>query len=212
MIKTVAVVGGGAAGLMASYNAAMGGARVYLFEKNPNLGRKILISGKGRCNLTNTKELDEFIAHFPGNGKFLFSSLITFSNKDLITFFKKLGVETKAERGGRVFPVSDRSLDILNALHSAVTNANVHVKYKSRVKDFIIENNKIKGIKFGDHSETFYCDNVIVATGGLSYPATGSTGDGYELARRVGHKVTELKPSLVPLIAIEKWIKDLQGL
>lgn len=212
MTKKVAVIGGGAAGLMASYQASVRGASVYLFERNPNLGRKILISGKGRCNLTNLKRLDEFIEYFPGNGKFLFSSLSTFSNRDLIAFFEKLGVKTKVERGGRVFPVSDNSLDVVKALQKAVTNAGVHIKYKSRITGLIVEKERIKGVIVGDDHERFYCDSVVIATGGLSYPATGSTGDGYELARQVGHTITVLKPSLVPLISKEKWIKELQGL
>ena len=212
MIKNVAVIGGGAAGLMAAYQAASLGANVCLFEKNPNLGRKILISGKGRCNLTNIKELDEFIDHFPGNGKFLFSSLITFSNRDLIAFFEKLGVKTKVERGGRVFPVSDSSLDVVKALQKAVIDTGVHIKYKSSVKSLIVEKKRIRGIVFGDTFEKFYCDSVIVATGGLSYPSTGSTGDGYTFARQVGHTITKLKPSLVPLVSVEHWVRELQGL
>lgn len=212
MIKNVAVIGGGAAGLMASYQAAVCGANVYLFERNSSLGRKILISGKGRCNLTNIKELDEFIANYPGNGKFLFSSLTAFSNKDLMAFFEKLGVGTKVERGGRVFPESDSSMDVVKALQKAIINMGVNIMYKSRVKGFIVEKERIRGIVFGDSSEKFHCDSVIVATGGLSYPATGSTGDGYELARKAGHTVTELKPSLAPLISTEHWVKQLQGL
>ena len=212
MIKTVAVVGGGAAGLMASYRAAIGGARVYLFERNSNLGRKILISGKGRCNLTNIKEIDEFITHFPGSGKFLFSSLAALSNRDLIAFFEKLGVKTKVERGGRVFPESDSSQDVVKALQKAIIDSGVNIMYKSRAKGFIVEKQRIRGVIFGDTFEKFYCDSVIVATGGLSYPATGSTGDGYKFARQMGHTITELKPSLVPLISMEHWVRELQGL
>jgi len=208
----VAVIGGGAAGLMASYQAALNGANVFLFERNPNLGRKIIISGKGRCNLTNIKDLDDFIAHYPGNGKFLFSSLLAFSNKELIAFFEKLGVKTKIERGGRVFPQSDNSLDVVNALQKALNNLDVNIMYKSRVRRLIIEQNQIRGIVFGDILEEFYCDKIIIATGGLSYPATGSTGDGYKLAQQAGHTITPLKPSLVPLISQEYWVKELQGL
>ncbi|NLZ53408.1 MAG: NAD(P)/FAD-dependent oxidoreductase, partial [Thermoanaerobacteraceae bacterium] len=186
--------------------------KVYLFERNTNLGRKILISGKGRCNLTNIKDLDDFIAHYPGNGKFLFSSLLTFSNKDLIAFFKKLGVETKVERGGRVFPQSDNSLDVVNALRKALNDLSVNIMYNSRVKRLVINRNQIKGIVFGDSLEEFHCNKVIVATGGLSYPSTGSTGDGYKLASQAGHTITALKPSLVPLISQEYWVRDLQGL
>lgn len=208
----VAVVGGGAAGLMASYQAALNGAKVYLFERNPNLGRKILISGKGRCNLTNIKDIDDFIVHYPGNGKFLYSSILTFSNKDLIAFFEKLGVRTKVERGGRVFPESDSSLDVVRALGKALINSGVNIMYKSRVRHLIIEQKRIKGLVFGESLEEFDCDKVIIATGGLSYPATGSTGDGYKLAQEAGHTVIAPKPSLVPLISQEDWVKDLQGL
>lgn len=207
----VAVIGGGAAGLMASLQAALYGADVYLFEKNPNLGRKILISGKGRCNFTNEKMMENFLECFPGNGKFLFSSLSAFSNTDLVTFFEKIGVKSKVERGGRIFPKSDKSSDIVQALQKAVLEAGVHICYKTCVKDLIIKNNQIKGIIINDKKE-FYCDSVIIATGGMSYPATGSTGDGYKFAKKAGHSIVELKPSLVPLITKEKWVKDLQGL
>ena len=212
MAKAVAVIGGGAAGLMAAYQAAICGAQVYLFERNPNLGRKILISGKGRCNLTNAKELNDFITSYPGNGKFLYSALTTFSNKKLLIFFEKLGVKTKIERGGRVFPVSDSSFDIVTALQRAIINAGVKIYYKTRVKDLIIEGNRVKGIKFYNTNELFPCDSIIVATGGISYPATGSTGDGYKLAQQAGHTITKLRPSLVPLITLENWVKKLQGL
>ena len=168
MAKRVAVVGGGAAGLMAAFQAAISGAIVFLFEKNPNLGRKILISGKGRCNLTNIKELEEFITYVPGNGKFLYSSFSAFSNKDLIIFFESLGVKTKIERGGRVFPVSDSSYDVVKALHRAVISANVSLVYNSRVNDIIIDKGRIMGVKYGDSEDIFSCDSVIIATGGLS--------------------------------------------
>lgn len=211
-MNKVAVVGGGAAGLMAAYHAALKGAKVYLFERNPNLGRKILISGKGRCNLTNIKDLHDFIANYPGNGKFLFSSLMAFSNKDLIAFFESLGVKTKVERGGRVFPQSDRSIDVVNALGKGLENLGVTIMHKSRVRGLLIEENQVKGIVFGDTLQEFHCDKVIVATGGLSYPSTGSTGDGYELAKQAGHTIVTLKPALVPLLTQEHWVKNLQGL
>ncbi|HHY41296.1 MAG TPA: NAD(P)/FAD-dependent oxidoreductase [Thermoanaerobacterales bacterium] len=208
----VAIIGGGAAGLMASYQAASRGAEVYLFERNPNLGRKILISGKGRCNLTNIKNLKDFIANYPGNGKFLFSSLTAFSNTDLIAFFEGLGVKTKVERGGRVFPQSDKSLDVVNAMQKALKDLDVNIMFNSRVRRLVIEQDQIKGILFGNTLKEFYCDKVVIATGGLSYPSTGSTGDGYELALQAGHTIVPLKPSLVPLICQEDWVKDLQGL
>lgn len=212
MHKSVAVIGGGAAGLMAAYQAAHCGARVWLFERNPNLGRKILISGKGRCNLTNIKDIEGFIENIPGNGKFLYGALARFSNNDLIAFFENMGLNTKVERGGRVFPVTDRSLDVVKVLEKAVLDAGVSIKYKSRVKELIIEKSSISAIKLFDMEDVFYCDSTVVATGGLSYPSTGSTGDGYELARQAGHTVTPLMPSLVPLITDEEWVKQLQGL
>jgi len=212
MHKTVAVIGGGAAGLMAAYQAARCGAGVWLFERNPNLGRKILISGKGRCNLTNIKDVEGFIENIPGNGKFLYGAITRFSNDDLIAFFENMGLNTKIERGGRVFPVTDRSLDVVKILEKAVLDAGVSIKYRSRVKELIIEKNSIRAIRLFDREDVFYCDSAVVATGGLSYPSTGSTGDGYELARRAGHTVTPLTPSLVPLITGEEWVKQLQGL
>ncbi|MCR4430659.1 MAG: NAD(P)/FAD-dependent oxidoreductase [Tepidanaerobacteraceae bacterium] len=212
MNKTVAIIGGGAAGLMAAYQAARNGARVWLFERNPNLARKILISGKGRCNLTNIKNIEGFIENIPGNGKFLYKALSRFSNTDLIAFFDNIGLKTKVERGGRVFPVTDKSLDVVKMLERAILDAGVSIRYNNRVKQLIIEKDCIRAIKLFNDEDIFYCDSVVVATGGLSYPSTGSTGDGYELARQAGHTVTPLMPSLVPLITGEEWIKQLQGL
>lgn len=212
MPNIVSVIGGGAAGLMAAYWAAKNGAKVYLFERNQNLGRKILISGKGRCNLTNIKSIEDFIENIPGNGKFLYGALARFSNTDLIEFFESMGLKTKVERGGRVFPITDRSLDVVKLLEKAILDAGVIIRYKSRVKEIETKNDRVAAIKLFDSDEIFECDSAIVATGGLSYPSTGSTGDGYDLARQVGHSITPLLPSLVPLTTEEKWIKQLQGL
>lgn len=212
MQKTVAVVGGGAAGLMAACQAARKGARVCLFERNPNLARKILISGKGRCNLTNIKDIEDIIENIPGNGKFLYKALTRFTNIDLIAFFENMGLKTKIERGGRVFPLSDKSLDVVKILEKAVLQSGVLIRYNARVKQLIIDNNCVKAIKLLNSDDVYCFDRVIVATGGLSYPSTGSTGDGYELARQAGHTITPLMPSLVPLIARESWVKQLQGL
>ncbi|ADL07914.1 NAD(P)/FAD-dependent oxidoreductase [Thermosediminibacter oceani] len=212
MPNRVAIVGGGAAGLMAAYQASFHGADVTLFERNQNLGRKILISGKGRCNLTNAKDLDEFIQNIPGNGKFLYSALTRFSNRDLISFFYGLGVKTKVERGGRVFPESDKASDVVRAFENALVETGVKIRYGMRVKEVIAEKGAVKGLIFYDSEEFFPCDRVIVATGGLSYPSTGSTGDGYNIARKLGHTVVEPRPSLVPLITKEDWVKNLQGL
>lgn len=212
MSHTVAVIGGGAAGLMASYQAAIRGAKVVLFERNSSLGKKILITGKGRCNLTNIKNIDEFIENIPGNGKFLYSALNRFSNLQLIDFFNQQGVMTKVERGGRVFPQSDKSTDIVLALKRAISRLDVDIQYNKRVKKLIFQEDKVSGIKFYGPDRSFYCDKIIIATGGISYPATGSTGDGYYLAKQAGHTIIDLKPSLVPLITRESWVKDLKGL
>ncbi|MGB9839606.1 NAD(P)/FAD-dependent oxidoreductase [Thermovenabulum sp.] len=211
-MKKIAVVGGGAAGLIAAYFAKTINTDVTLFERNHNLGRKILISGKGRCNLTNIKDVREIIENIPGNGKFLYSALNSFSNIDLINFMEKLGVKTKVERGGRVFPVSDKSEDVVVALKRALEKKGIILRLNSRVKEVIVSNGKVLGIKLYDREEYFPCDAVIIATGGLSYPSTGSTGDGYEIARSLGHTIVDLRPSLVPLITKENWVKDLQGL
>lgn len=212
MTKRVAIVGGGAAGLMAAYSAAVHGAKVTLFERNNILGVKVMISGKGRCNLTNIKELHEFIQNIPGNGRFLYGALSRFSNRDLIEFFNRLGVETKVERGGRVFPKSDRAKDVVKALERALMEAGVEVRYKSRVREIVVEDKTVKGLVFYDQGEFFPCEKAVVATGGMSYPSTGSTGDGYVMARKLGHTVIEPRPSLVPLITKEEWVEDLQGL
>ncbi|TYP59870.1 NAD(P)/FAD-dependent oxidoreductase [Thermosediminibacter litoriperuensis] len=212
MTNRVAVVGGGAAGLMAAYQASIHGADVTLFERNQNLGRKILISGKGRCNLTNAKDLNEFIQNIPGNGKFLYSAFTRFSNRDLISFFYDLGVKTKVERGARVFPESDRASDVVRAFKNALVEAGVKIRYGMRVKEVIAEAGAVKGLIFYNSEEFFPCDRVIVATGGVSYPSTGSTGDGYNIARKLGHTIVEPRPSLVPLITKEDWVKNLQGL
>ncbi len=210
-MNTIIVVGGGAAGLMASYSAAKNGAKVFLHERNHNLGRKILITGKGRCNITSDKDLQEIIRNVPGNGKFLNSALRQFSNKDLVELLKTLGVETKVERGGRVFPVTDRSKDVVDALEKAVVNAGVNIVPKSRVKSLLIRDSELKGV-VNEEGEQYYSDGVIVATGGLSYPATGSTGDGYNIAMQAGHTIMQLLPSLTPMISDAKWVRDLQGL
>lgn len=210
-MNTIIVVGGGAAGLMASYSAAKNGAKVFLHERNHNLGRKILITGKGRCNITSDKDLQEIIRNVPGNGKFLNSALRQFSNKDLVELLKTLGVETKVERGGRVFPVTDRSKDVVDALEKAVVNAGVNIVPKSRIKSLLIRDSELKGV-VNEEGEQYYSDGVIVATGGLSYPATGSTGDGYNIAMQAGHTIMRLLPSLTPMISDAKWVRDLQGL
>jgi len=210
MGKTV-IIGAGASGLMAGIIAAQNGNEVTILEKMPSAGKKILISGKGRCNLTNSADISDFIENVPGNGNFLYSAFYSFTNLELIEFFEKLGVKTKVERGGRVFPVSDSSKDILDALLNFSRKLNVNIKYNSVVKDIIIKNDCAVGVIMADNTK-LYADKVIVATGGMSYPKTGSTGDGYKMAARIGHTVISPKPSLVGLVTEEKWVTDITGL
>lgn len=211
MSKRVVVIGAGAAGLMAAGKAASRGNEVILLEKNDRVGKKILISGKGRCNITNNTDIEGLIANTPGHGNFLYSAFYTFSNTDLIEFMNKNGLETKVERGERVFPVSDRAEDVVKILLDFCFKNKVEVNLKAAVKEIKIQNCKVKSVILKDNRE-IKCDSVILATGGVSYPGTGSTGDGYSIAKLLGHRVTELKPSLVPLITEEPWVKDLQGL
>jgi hypothetical protein len=208
-LKKVFVVGGGAAGLMAALSSAISGNNVTIFEKNDRLGRKLLITGKGRCNLTNIATDNDFMDNIPGNSKFIFSAFNKFSNMDLINFLNNNGLITKVERGGRVFPESDKAVDVLNFFTKMLGRYNVKINYNSQVKDIITKGNKISGILI--HNEIKYCDSVILATGGLSYPATGSTGDGYDFAKKLGHTIIDLKPSLVPFVTYEN-TKELMGL
>jgi predicted Rossmann fold flavoprotein len=209
--KRVIVIGGGAAGMLAAGTAGSRGLDVLLIEKNNILGRKLLITGKGRCNITNSVgEIGDLIANIPVNGKFLYSAFHTFSNYDLIKLFNELGLETKVERGGRVFPASDRSVDVVNALKKYLNKNNVQI-IKGEVQKIVAQNNIVSKVVLQD-GRIFLCQSVIVATGGMSYPQTGSTGDGYRFARESGHTVTPLTPSLVPLEVKERWAAELQGL
>ena len=207
----VIVIGGGAAGLMAAGTAAQRGLSVTLIERNDKLARKVGITGKGRCNVTNDCPLlNDLIANVPVNGRFLFGAFSRFDTRDTMEFFENMGVPLKVERGNRVFPVSDRALDIVDALNRFITQNGVKRK-QGRVTRLIIEDGAVKGCVTEDGKE-YFADRVIVATGGVSYPATGSTGDGYEMAKQAGHTVTPLKPSLVPLECHEGWCTDAQGL
>ena len=209
-MKKIIVVGGGASGIMAAIRAAEGGAQVTLFEKMPRVGRKLSITGKGRCNLTNSADVEEIVKNISGNGKFLYSALKNFSSIDTVNFFENLGVVTKIERGGRIFPASDDAKEVIDALLRRLAILGVEVKTNSPVKEILSENKKIVGVIVDD--KKFLADAVILATGGASYPATGSTGDGFKFARRLGHTVTEILPALVPLEVEEDFVKDLQGL
>lgn len=211
MSKKVIVVGAGAAGLMASGVAAENGADVILIERNDRPARKVMITGKGRCNVTNNcTMINELIANVPTNGRFLYSAFSRFMPIDTMEFFEDMGVPLKVERGNRVFPESDKAVDIVDALNSFSQDAGA-TRIKGRVTELTVSDGAVKGVVLEDGTE-YEADAVIVATGGVSYPLTGSSGDGYELAKQVGHSVTDLKPSLVPLVCHEGFCSDLQGL
>lgn len=206
----LAVIGGGAAGMMASIMAAEKGVSVDLYERNEKLGKKLYITGKGRCNLTNACDMEELLGSVKSNPKFLYSAFYGFSNQDVMDFFEKEGLPLKVERGNRVFPQSDRSADVLDTLRGALKRAGVRVHLMSRVESFGRERDGFC-LKLSE-GKTAYADKVFVATGGISYESTGSTGDGYTFARELGLQVTELCPSLVPFNIKESFVKELQGL
>jgi hypothetical protein len=211
MKKRVVVIGGGPAGMLASGLAAEGGCDVTLLEKNERLGKKLFITGKGRCNLTNNSDEENHIANTPGNPYFMYSALYSFNSTAVMDFFEnKLGVPLKTERGNRVFPKSDKSGDIVRALEKYVKKSGVKVVFNAAVQSVEEKDGNVCAVKI--KGKTIPCDAVIVATGGLSYPMTGSTGDGYKFAKSLGHKVTKLYPSLVPLKVREKWVSSLMGL
>lgn len=208
--KKVMVVGGGAAGMMAAGICAQNGAKVLLLEKNDLLGKKLRITGKGRCNLTNDCDAQEFMMNVPRNGKFLYSAISTFSTSDAMNFFESNGLEIKVERGGRVFPVSDKAIDVVRVLKNFMVHSGCEVLNDS-AKALVVSQGKCKCIETLN-GKKISADAVILATGGLSYPRTGSTGDGYKIAREVGHTIIEPKPSLVPLESSDNFCKELQGL
>lgn len=210
-MSKVVVVGGGAAGMMAAYQASENGHKVILVDKNEKLGKKIYITGKGRCNLTNAGELEEIFNNIMTNRKFLYSALYSFTNDDVINFFENNGMKTKIERGNRVFPVSDHSSDVISTIVKALRKNQVDIRLFTPVKDLIITNDKACGVLL-ENDEKIMCDSVIIATGGLSYPSTGSTGDGYRFAKDSGHTINKCEPSLVPMNIKEEWVKELQGL
>lgn len=205
----VIIIGGGAAGCLAAVQAARYGKSVLLFEKNDHLGRKLRITGKGRCNVTNNSPTEEHMKNIPVNPRFLYSAFSNFDSQDVMDFFEELGVPLKTERGNRVFPVSDNANDIADALAREMKKLGVKVVNR-RVTKLLTENGAVTGVRAGgeDHSASA----VLIACGGRSYPNTGSTGDGYTLAESVGHTVTELKPSLVPLVSPDKYCSELMGL
>lgn len=210
-MKKIIVIGGGAAGLMSAGRAAEKGHEVHLYEKNNRIGKKILITGKGRCNVTNDSDVDGLLENIPGNPYFLYSAFYQLDSAALQAFFKGLGLELKVERGRRVFPASDRSLDVVLALEKYIRQNKVHLHLESPVESVLLADGRAVGIRLKNGKEE-KADGVIVCTGGLSYPATGSTGDGYRFAKAAGHHVTKLYPSLVPLKTAEKWCHELMGL
>lgn len=209
-MKRVVVIGGGAAGLMAAVIAGREGAKVTLLEKMNFVGKKMGITGKGRCNITNASNMSEFIKNTPGNGKFLYGAYERFTNEDLLQLLHDAGLETKVERGGRVFPASDSALDVRNTFMKLMKHYGVDVHLEEPVKKILVADGVVTGVV--TDKETYHANAVVIATGGKSYPATGSTGDGYILAAEVGHKITDIRPSLVPIVTEESWIKDLMGL
>ncbi len=211
MAEKIGVIGGGPAGMLAAGTAASRGKKVYLFEKNEKLGKKLFITGKGRCNITNNCDIQDLIENVVSNSSFLYSAFYTFTNKDIVDLLHKYGVKTKIERGNRVFPVTDKSSDVIKAFEKYLRDNNVNILLKKEVSDLSrTEDNKFK-ILFTDGDEQ-EVDKVIIATGGYSYQQTGSTGDGYKFAKDFEHKIVDLKPALVPCEVKEDWISRLQGL
>lgn len=218
----VVVIGGGPAGMMSAISSAENGNNVILLEKKERLGRKLLITGKGRCNITSSLPINEFIQNIPGNGQFLYSAFKNYTNNDIIDFLNKEGLDVKEERGNRIFPITDKSLDVLKCFTNKLKELNVKVEYNMQVTEIVPKNeygnlkviaHELKDNEQYGNTKTFEAEKVILATGGNSYPLTGSTGDGYELAKKLGHTVTKIRPSLVPLEAFEQnMCKELQGL
>ncbi len=209
MAKTI-VIGGGAAGMMAAYAAAMCGNEVSLYEKNEKLGKKVYITGKGRCNVTNACETQDLLGNIVTNPKFMYSPIYTFDNNMVQSFMEEWGCPLKTERGNRVFPQSDKSYDVINALIRAMRENKVDINLDSHVSDILTENGHVTGVRVNGCD--IECDNVILATGGYSYPSTGSTGEGHTMASKLGHHITKCMPVLVPFTAAEEWVKELQGL
>ena len=211
-MSKVFVIGGGASGMLAAIVAARNGHKVEIFEKNEKLGKKLYITGKGRCNLTNACDQDTFFSSVVSNPKFLYRAFHDFNNFDLIDLFQQLGLPVKIERGNRAFPESDKSSDVINSLKEELLRLKVKINYKTVVSDILARDDSFYGLKLSGDNNEYIADSLIVATGGLSYPTTGSTGDGYEFAKKIGHTITKLDPSLVPIHVKEEYVKELMGL
>ena len=214
-MNKVIVIGGGPAGMMAAITAKENKNDVLIIEKNNQLGKKLLITGKGRCNITSSLEMEDFIKNTPGNGMFLYSAYQQYTNKDIIEFLKQQGLEVKEERGNRIFPITDKAVDVLKCFTKKIKELNIEIKYNTKVEEILTEmidgENTVVGVR--TEKETIKANKVILATGGKSYPLTGSTGDGYRLAEKLGHNITPIKPSLVPLEVYDKAeCQELQGL
>lgn len=210
-MSRVVVVGGGAAGMIAAVAAAERGHKVTLLEQNEKLGKKIFITGKGRCNLTNASDMEQIFENIVTNPKFLYSALYGFDNRACMTFFEENGLRLKTERGNRVFPFSDHSSDVIKTLEKKLRRSGVEIRFHTKVDKLIVEESRIAGVR-DESGETYAADSVILATGGVSYPSTGSTGDGHRMAEETGHRVTTCYPALVPLRIREHWCRDLMGL
>ena len=209
-MSRVLIIGAGAAGLMAAFSAGMCGHEVFVYEKNEKAGKKIFITGKGRCNLTNACDVSDLFKNIVTNAKFMYSSIYTFDNSMAVSFFEENGCPTKVERGNRVFPVSDKSYDVINALEGAAKRNGAKIFYNSHVDEILTKDNRVCGLIV--NGKKIAADSVIIATGGYSYPSTGSTGEGHAFAKKLGHEVTKCSPALVPFVAKEEWVKELQGL
>ena len=216
-MSKVIVIGGGPAGMMAAITAKENKNDVLIIEKNNQLGKKLLITGKGRCNITSSLEMEEFIKNTPGNGMFLYSAYQQYTNQDIIQFLKQQGLELKEERGNRIFPVTDKSVDVLKCFTKKIKELDIDIKYNTKVEEILTEmvdvENTVVGVRTETEQEIIKANKVVLATGGKSYPLTGSTGDGYRIAEKLGHSITPIKPSLVPLEVHNKMeCKELQGL
>lgn len=205
----VIIIGAGASGLMAAYSARANGKNVLIIEKNARCARKLMITGKGRCNVTNNCDTNEFISNVCKNGRFLYSAINAFKPEDTMRFFEERNVPLKTERGKRVFPISDKAVDVVDCLVNTARNSGVHFVYGT-VNNILCDDNQISGVTI-EGAVTYSADKVIISTGGASYPLTGSTGDGYKFANKLGHKINKISPSLIPVVTKEDWCRELQG-